>query len=253
MTAPERFVQVSGAPNFRDIGGYETGDGRTVQWRKLFRSGELSEVPSEDALRLKAEVGISTVIDLRHPDQVTLRGSGPIEVLGATRHSLSVFPPSESFAEFRKKRAHFPPGTSGEVFAHFLEIGAGAIADVFHLLADEETYPSVIHCSGGADRTGVVIALLLEVLGVPRRTAVEDFELTNETIAEFIPNMRANGIIPETASVQEVIELRGAAPEKLERFFELLDERHGGAAQYLLAAGVRQSEIDRIQSLMLRG
>ncbi len=73
MSAAPRLVELEGCFNFRDLGGYETTDGRTVRWRRLFRSDGLHRLTEGDLEDL-AELGLATVIDLRTVAEVEERG-----------------------------------------------------------------------------------------------------------------------------------------------------------------------------------
>ncbi|MCJ7754110.1 MAG: tyrosine-protein phosphatase [Thermoanaerobaculales bacterium] len=61
VSTPERHIVLDGQPNFRDLGGYETTDGRTVKWGQVFRSGELPRLSDDDMATLE-ELEISTVV-----------------------------------------------------------------------------------------------------------------------------------------------------------------------------------------------
>ena len=110
----------------------------------------------------------------------------------------------------------------------------------------------VFHCHAGKDRTGVIAALLLESLGVPRSVVVDDYEAT--------ARYRVHTDDPETH--QKLIEL-GMLPEvaagilstprwAMERTLDHLDERHGGVEAYLTGpAGLTEDGIDRLRSRLV--
>lgn len=62
-----------------------------------------------------------------------------------------------------------------------MEDGKEAYNGLFKVLADENNYPLVFHCSQGVHRTGTAAALVLRLLGVPWETIKEDYLLSNET------------------------------------------------------------------------
>ena len=72
-----RHVPLSGQPNFRDLGGYASADGREVRWGAVYRSGELSQLSDADIGTL-GSLGIKTVVDLRSPEEVSARGEGKL-------------------------------------------------------------------------------------------------------------------------------------------------------------------------------
>ena len=74
---PQRLIPLSGAFNFRDLGGYPTGDGGSTRWQVLFRSDTIHEL-TEDDVELLASMGLSTIIDLRTPTELERTGRGPL-------------------------------------------------------------------------------------------------------------------------------------------------------------------------------
>lgn len=71
--APDRPIRLGGQPNFRDLGGYETADGRTVKPGEIYRSGELPHLTDEDVAKL-AELKIRAVVNLLLPEEIEVNG-----------------------------------------------------------------------------------------------------------------------------------------------------------------------------------
>jgi|SRR5579859_3712347 len=80
-----RRLALVGAYNFRDLGGIQTLDGKTVRWGQAFRSDTLSRLTTADFNRLNA-IGVSLVCDLRTRDE---RRTDPTEWQGAALFSYS--------------------------------------------------------------------------------------------------------------------------------------------------------------------
>jgi len=74
----DRHVPFEGTYNFRDLGGYRTGDGKTLKWCRLFRSDDLRTMTETDAAKAREELGIATVIDLRESHAGERDGDGPL-------------------------------------------------------------------------------------------------------------------------------------------------------------------------------
>jgi protein-tyrosine phosphatase len=72
----QRLVPFSGVLNFRDLGGYETNDGRHTRWGRLFRSDAMHDL-TEDDLDVFRGLGIACVVDLRSVSEVERTGRGP--------------------------------------------------------------------------------------------------------------------------------------------------------------------------------
>ncbi len=75
--SPSRQVEFEGILNFRDLGGYAVPDGRQVAWRRVFRSGGLWDATPTDLLRLREEIGIRSVLDLRDKREIERLSAGP--------------------------------------------------------------------------------------------------------------------------------------------------------------------------------
>ena len=66
--SPARHLNLSGASNFRDLGGYPTSDGRTVRWRQIFRSNHLGHLTDDDVSVLR-ELGVRSAFDFRGTEE----------------------------------------------------------------------------------------------------------------------------------------------------------------------------------------
>jgi protein-tyrosine phosphatase len=178
-SSPVATVVVDGAPNFRDIGGYETADGRRVRYGKLFRSGMLVGV-SDDGVATLDVLGIRTVVDLR--TQVEVDALGPDRLPEGTRVVQIRIPGAgaDPMVVEALKTGHFPylPDLVAVNRAYITD-DAAAFGELLTLLSDSANLPVIIHCLGGKDRTGVSVALLLTLLGVPWSTVREAYLLSN--------------------------------------------------------------------------
>jgi len=182
--SPTEAVTVDGAPNFRDIGGYETADGRRVRSGRLFRSGMLVGVSDEGVATLDA-LGIRTVVDLR--TQVEVDALGPDRVPDGTRIVQIRIPSAgaDPMVVEALKTGHFPylPDLVSVNRAYITD-DAAEFGELLAFLADPGNLPTVVHCLGGKDRTGVSTALLLTILGVPWRTVRDDYLRSNVHFAD---------------------------------------------------------------------
>lgn len=177
-----RIVALKGAPNFRDLGGYRTDDGRAVRTGLLFRSGHLANLTDDDVQRLK-DLGLRTVVDLRHQYEVGIFGRDRLPT-GARYVSLPI--PAASMdvsvheAMRRGEFSALPDLT--EASRRLVRHSAGTLGELLRLVSDPARMPLVFHCIGGKDRTGVASALILAILGVPWETIRTDYLRTNELL-----------------------------------------------------------------------
>jgi protein-tyrosine phosphatase len=228
---PTRTLEFDGCVNFRDLGGYRTGDGHQTGWRRLFRADGLHRLSVDDHRRL-IDLGVSTVIDLRTVDEAE-RGRFPVEQVPVRFVELpltDVLPSTEEMPSWRE---------SSYVASRYVEMvaqGAPALSRAFEVLGSDGSLPAVFHCSAGKDRTGVLSALILAFVGVPDQTIVEDYALSAAAMVRLLEHLKAE--YPD--SVEEVERHAPAVlqvmPETMEEFLWTIVSRYGsyeGLAQWL--------------------
>ena len=181
----DRHVELEGQHNFRDLGGYETTDGRTVKWGEVYRSGELPRLSDADVDRL-AELELQTVVNFLLPEEIDQKGpdrlpegtrevARPISGERAAQQTMMVTNAIMA-AEFDK----VPPEINPEFHRLLIDEGRAEYAALLRDLADPANRPLAFHCSHGIHRTGTASAILLSALGVPWETVREDYLLSNQ-------------------------------------------------------------------------
>lgn len=231
-----RIIKLKGAHNFRDLGGYHTQDGRMVAKRKIFRSSALSRLSKEDHEIIRA-LGIRAIYDFRANEERIQRPSALPENMPIDIWSREY---AGSAGNILTKMA--APGGSAEASRKLMVKAyrtlpyeqAEAYRMLFLHLAEGEL-PVLFHCSAGKDRTGIAAALLLEVLGVPRATIIEDYLLTELFFEQGLEiALHALGTKALHDVPQEIWEpLMRADQIYIETLFETVEARHGSVAGYL--------------------
>jgi len=237
--------------NFRDLGGYRNGQNREIVWRKVFRSGELEYMTAEDARRIQEELSLRTIIDLRSRAMVqAITMEGPFARLDIRKHNIPFIPE----ADRDKIRNYFQNWTSwGEYYVFQLEeTGIGErIVNALEIIADPANHPLLFHCAAGKDRTGVLAAMILSILGVSDQDIIEDYARTVESIHLFAE--RQVRITP--AGTQLAIErspfLHDSPPEAMEFLINTLGREYGSMQGYLEAHGADASLFGRIKDTLL--
>src|ERR1700694_539310 len=177
--SPARHLNLAGASNFRDLGGYPAGDGRTVRWRQIFRSNHLGHLTEAD-IELLRPLRLRSAFDFRGTEEraAAMRGIEEVAV-----HSLPIEP--TVVAALRARLANGVALSSADAldvmrdsYRSYVRHNTASFRALFaHLLEDRA--PLVIHCTAGKDRTGFACALILHALGVPDELIAEDYLLTN--------------------------------------------------------------------------
>ncbi|MDH6112178.1 protein-tyrosine phosphatase [Kitasatospora sp. MAP12-15] len=223
-----RLLPIPGLRNARDVGGVGP-----LRAGLLYRSARLAELKPEGARQL-AELGVRTVVDLRDPRE------------------LDGFP--NRTYDWEVDQANFPllpqDGTDhgvrplDEVYPLIIDTAGPLLVGVLRRLLEPGALPALVHCAVGRDRTGIVIALLLDLLEVPQEQIVADYLLSNEGL----------GLLD---GPREYVDVNGAVrlsyPVTAELITDLLArlrERHGGVAGYLADHGLKPSELAELRSML---
>ena len=245
MSTPARSIPLQGASNFRDLGGYTGTQGRTLKWRKLFRSDHLGELTRSDIATLSA-LGLTRVCDLRGKLE---RTAHPCALPGPQVHALSIEPTVvqalQDFAE-RNKGINEADAVRlmQQTYRAFVTDNSARFAELFqHALQDAS--PLVFHCTAGKDRTGFAAALLLGALGVQREVIMHDYMMTNDLYKP--PEMVAGGAPPQVRAA-----VRRVQPDYLQASLDVVEADFGGLENYLnKAMGLGPSERKRLNDLFL--
>ncbi|MFH7594229.1 tyrosine-protein phosphatase [Streptomyces racemochromogenes] len=187
MTTP-RHVPFTRLHNFRDLGGYRCADGRTTAWGRLYRADSLGKLEgaAEDWERFLG-LGIRTVIDLRYPWEIEARGRIP-EPERFTYANLSI--EHRPYDQAAIDPSLDPWRYLADRFAEVAEDGTEEIRGAIELIADGPG-PAVFHCTSGKDRTGLLAALVLTLLGVDEEQVLADFALTELATERLTADWRA--------------------------------------------------------------
>ena len=234
-----RHLALEGAPNFRDLGGYATEDGRRVKWGLFFRSDHLHNLTDADLERFQA-LGIRLVCDFRSPEERSeepdrLPAQNPPEVahLGSWDEGFSAGSLREKIRSGDIEGEDF-----GELLVRANRMFATRFADryaaMFARITRPENLPALVHCTAGKDRAGFASALILRVLGVPVETIYEDFLLTNHYAAEKIERTILQARVFSFFQIdgERLRPLLGVERRYLEAALDTIDEEYGSFETY---------------------
>jgi protein-tyrosine phosphatase len=261
-----RHVVLDGQPNFRDLGGHKTADGRTVKWGQIYRSGELPRLSDADVARLE-ELGIRTVVNFLTPVETEARGAdrlpeGVREVSqpisgGAGGGLARIVHEARQTGDFSK----VPVELNAEIHRLLIQDARAQYAALFRKIADASNRPMVFHCSHGVHRTGTAAAILLATLGVPWETVRKDYLLSNEYRKEEIEKRLAQlrqlaaenqGIPPDqvdTTNMKAFYILQGSY---IDATYDQIMKEYGSLDEYLLKGlGLSQADIERLRTELL--
>ncbi|WP_420881827.1 tyrosine-protein phosphatase [Rhodococcus sp. (in: high G+C Gram-positive bacteria)] len=234
-------IRLEGAKNFRDIGGYETSDGRTVRSGIVYRANKLSSLTDADLAKLTA-ANVTLDVDLRNmwerrddPDRLPEGVRYQVADVVSFEHGIAF----HEFVPLTLGRALIDAAVNGSsdigqsIGYPFMVTYRGAdvaFRDLLTAIADNTDGATVYHCSAGKDRTGWGTAVLLSLLGVPKATVYQDFLASNTFLG------------------------RDDAVEKswLDAAFAQVDRLYGGVDNYVRKGlGVDQQTIDTLRARLL--
>ena len=231
--------------NFRDVGGLPTRDGGSIRPGILFRSEGPASFVEEHHAEL-GELGIRAVADLRSALE---RDKAPHRWCGPGCRMLDLDMNTDLRAQGEDMWTELGRDPSAERANAVMTQNYGMMPQAFlphlpvmvdALLAGDT--PMLVHCTAGKDRTGVVIALFLEMLGVPRERIVADYRRSdvfgeNLKLAGHLKGdlQQTFGFVPPDEMVAVLI---GVHEGFLARSLSVVAERWGGIDGYFEAAGV---------------
>jgi protein-tyrosine phosphatase len=233
-----RRLALQGAYNFRDLGGIETLDGKTIRWGQVFRSDTLTRLTSADYVRLNA-IGIGLVCDLRtreerKTDPTEWQEGSPVFVLApVSENDKGASQNSTLMNGLRSGNMSVEDGK--KIFEQFyIRMVLDSAPKFGAVLRAIETAdrPAMFHCTGGRDRTGITAAMLLDILGVPRETILSDFVLSTRYLNERAPATPAPATEAEAAQARLFAEVVRLQPRYIEAVFQAVDERYGSFDRY---------------------
>jgi protein-tyrosine phosphatase len=239
----DRHIVLEGAVNFRDLGGYTAGDGQRTRWRVLFRADGLGELTGPD-LAIVRGLGIRTVVDLRSAHEVE-QSRFDIEAHPVDFHHfpfIKSLPDAEEFAR--------TPGFLGAQYTEMLDEAAPQIVGALSALAAPDARPAVFHCTAGKDRTGLLSALVLSLLGVPEETIVADYALSGAAMARLRAKLIAK--YPDgKLLIEDSDAVFSADPANMVALFAHLRARYGTVRDYASTVGVPDGVVARLRDALL--
>lgn len=257
--------EFEGVCNFRDFGaGFPTRDGRKVRPNMLFRSACFSETTPADLEKLHA-MGFKSLWDLRvdherkkEPNKFPSEGS-LVQVnrcvLEEGMTKQEIFQHIVSTISMMFFNRHMMRDGIYPYYCELLRFGAPQMRAFVESLAQETRVPLVIHCTSGKDRTGIVCALILALLGVPDEAIIYDYSLSNRCSEQLMAAISRSRSLASIGIPDS--DFRGgfvSDPAVMKRLLESIHGRYSSIDEFFKAeVGVSQHTIDRVRDNLLEG
>ncbi|HJQ41718.1 MAG TPA: tyrosine-protein phosphatase [Jatrophihabitantaceae bacterium] len=241
-TELDRHLPFEQVFNFRDLGGYATGDGHTVKWRTVFRADGIHRLTVEDL----ASLDVRTVLDLRTPEELE-RGRCEHDSIGF--HHLPILQTPWTQLEFEGELDAVT--FLADRYVEMLDEGCESIARALHILGEDSSLPLVFHCAAGKDRTGVVAAVLLGILGVEDDDIAADYSLSRLGMTRFREWIIENFPDAADAMSKQPDAFLAAPAEAMHLFLERVRTTFGSFDAYVGGLGVEDATLDAVRSNLL--
>jgi protein-tyrosine phosphatase len=244
---PGQRLPLEGVLNLRDVGGYHAAGGRILATGRVFRADSLGQATERDVEAL-GRLGLRLVCDLRSDEEVGRLPDRLPAGVALERNPMLVNP--NVLADYTAPDFDWDAYRIERMYIDMLDRCGETFRRIFARLAHAASYPFVFHCSGGKDRTGMVAALLLRVLGVADAAIVADYALSERYIrpkvAEFRARLQREGRNPRGAE-----RLFHSPPEAMVRALAYLDACYGTTERYLASIGVPRAHLAAFRRAML--
>lgn len=263
-----QIVKFDDVDNCRQLGGYQTIDGKTVKSGILLRSGKLSKL-DEDGIKAFNEMNITEIVDLRIPEEISHKPDP--EFKNVTTYKINLADTASLFYKYSVLGVEVKtnnckeivdsiaktPMNLGEMYIAGIidsDYGQKALHEIFKVFVNHKSGAILWHCSGGKDRTGIVAALLLSALNVDRETILNDYELTNDFVRGQRIGMKIVSWFYSSDEKEEerVATIAGVKREFMEKTLNHIDKKYGSPVDYLTKqVGLSEEDIITLRTKYL--
>ena len=242
----KRHLRLEGTYNVRDIGGYRTTDGRHTRWRRLLRADSLHRLTPASQAAL-VDYGVRTVIDLRFAHELASEPNVFANSTAAAYHHMDMIGDA-----LQAELDGLPPAAGHlerilRIYTMMIDHRQRRLCEILSMLATPGVLPALVHCRGGKDRTGVIAAFALGLVGVPAETIAEDYALSARFLLKRSLDEQAPDLEAHYTSEQEY-QRDCCPPDVMLGTLRHLDECYGGPQAYLLEGGLSPEQIERLRN-----
>ncbi len=242
--------EITGAHNVRDLGGYKTENNKVTKTGRFVRSDSLHRIDKNSIISL-VEKNLSTVIDLRTKKEVREEPNLLAELHGVNFLNLPLL---EELSPTFLGNVSVSSQADNPLLAFYLSAlheRQAAIKEIFLAMSDASPGLILFNCTAGKDRTGIISALLLSLVRVPRLEIIKNYTDSEKAITklveEFLENSRKRG--EDTDSYSRMLQ---CPPEIMDSALSSVVDEHGDIENYLKNAGLTQNCLIKLKDRLLK-
>lgn len=243
----QRHLPLNGAYNFRDLGGYCTGENRETRWRRVMRADSPHRLDAADKQKLR-QSGLRTVIDLRAMNELETAPNPFVDDPDVQYLNISLY---EHLAPANMVEEEASKDPLLDFYVITLATRQKSICNVLEAIAAHQEGLLVFHCTAGKDRTGLIAALLLGLAEVEDRHIIADYAQTAplivDLVAEFLQLAQEKGM-----DIDAYKKLLKCEPQTMQKALNHVHETYGSIPQYLQQAGLDKATRTRLTKLMTK-
>jgi protein-tyrosine phosphatase len=239
-----RHLEWEGCLNARDLGGLPTLDGGETRWQSVIRA-DYPGTLTPAGLAAMLDYGVRTLIDIRSPQEAAAEHYEWGETSGCRQFHL----PIEKY--YPHVGVLIRQATSlVETYCIMVDAYPDCVAAILAAVAEAPPGGVLVHCQGGKDRTGTIVALLLTIAGVPADAIAADYALSQERLWPEYEEWLRQGPPgrPETLWTKPLAE-----PAAMYTFLDHMATRYGGVHAYLAQAGLSADQIVQLRQRLVPG
>ena len=230
----ERKIQLAGASNVRDLGGYPTLSGKKTKMGRFIRAAGLEGLTDSD-IQILLDYGVKVNLDLRTSAESERWPDRLLALPEIAYYQVSLLDGLDLAN---------PPHLLSELYTEALDHCKPHFKASFELMTQYLEAPFLFHCSAGKDRTGMIAALLLDLVKVDRELI----------IANYTESVRNLGPLIEKFAQENDPKLRAFLSSNridIEPFLKNLENQYGGSEGYLQVIGLSEKNIEDLRESFL--
>lgn len=241
-------LAIQGTYNIRDLGGISVSDGRSIKPNVVLRSGNLDKLPPTSQ-QVLIDYGVKTIIDLRDEWEVEHYPNIFEHSEQVQYHNLPLIGDKLSNDETWKSETKNYTDLA-ELYINYIEGCKTQIGKIISTLSESQS-ATIIHCHAGKDRTGIILALVLELIGVSDDDIAGDYALSRENIEHLVQEWRAY-TIENNGDLEQLEKDADSLPETILKMLDYIQIEYETVERYLVDCGVSKVQLEQIRTNLVQ-